>query len=60
MNVKTLRKLCSSRKIKYRHKMSKTKMIEMLLKNDDDPSITEGPETKEKCYGYHNKLVSKN
>ena len=60
MDVKTLRKQCSSRRIKYCHKMSKTKMIEMLLKNDNDANIIEGLETKIKCYVYHTKWVSNN
>ena len=46
MNVKTLRKLCASRKIKYCYQMSKTKMLEMLEKNDKDPFFVYDSETK--------------
>lgn len=52
MDVKTSRKQCSSQRIKYCYKMSKTKMIET--------NILEGLETKIKCYGYHTKWVSNN
>ena len=32
--------------------MPKIKMIEMLLKNDDDPKIKDDLETKIKCHSY--------
>ena len=60
MVVKRLRQQCSSRGIKYCHKMPKTKMIEMLLKNDDDPKIKDDLETKIKCNRYQTKWVSNN
>jgi len=60
MNVKALRKLCASRKIKYCYQMSKTKMLEMLEKNDKDPFFIDDPDTKQICNKYHLKWVEKN
>ena len=60
MNAKTLRKLCASRKIKYCYKMNKTKMIEMLEKNDKDPFFVSDPETRTKFYKSNTKWLSNN
>ena len=38
-NINELQDSCTSRGIKYYRKMSKNNMIEMLKKNDEDPSI---------------------
>ena len=40
MVTKSLQKLCSSRNIKYSDKMEKTKLIEILMKNDQDEKHT--------------------
>ena len=60
MDVQSLRKLCASRKIKYCYIMSKTKMIEMLEKNDKDPTFVLDEDTKRLSSKYHLKWIKNN
>ena len=59
-NINELQDICASRGIKYYRKMSKNKMIEMLKKNDEDPSILNDPDTLECCLRYNKKWLDKN
>ena len=45
MDIKALRKLCASRKIKYAHQMTRANAIAALEKNDQDPLYVDDPET---------------
>ena len=59
MDHKSLQKLCANRKIKYCYQMSKKKMIEMLVRNDEDPSYVSDPKTKEKNAEYQSRKKSR-
>ena len=57
---KQLKELCKQRKIKYYNRMNKSEMIEMLLKNDQDPTYVLDPKIKEKNFKYYKKWTTKN
>ena len=60
MTYNMLRKLCVSRKIKYVKQMSKAKMVEVLEKNDKDPSYTLDPDMKQAFYTRYSNWIKNN
>ncbi|XP_057317752.1 uncharacterized protein LOC130662827 [Hydractinia symbiolongicarpus] len=60
MKLRELREVAKSRGIKYIVGMRKGKLIEVIEKNDLDPSYTIDLDTKKEWYGYCSRWRSKN
>ena len=59
-NINELQDIFASRGIKYYRNMSKNKMIEMLKKNDEVPSIFNDLDTSERFQRYNKTWLQKN
>lgn len=55
LNMKTLKEICRDRGVKYISQMNKAQLVDVLKKNDEDPSFVCDPDAKKKCFAAYDR-----